>query len=74
MQGLTAMTVAKAAEELGVSESLVRRWIREKRLPAKQYGQRLYLVSSKAIEEFKKLDRRHGVRTELPKRILARLT
>lgn len=54
------MTVVEAAKLLDVKPTLVRRWIREERLPAKRIGKRLYVLDRKHVEAWSRLDRRPG--------------
>jgi excisionase family DNA binding protein len=62
------MTVVEAAELLDVEPTLVRRWIREKRLPAKRIGERLYVLERKHVEAWDRLDRKPGRRATLPEK------
>lgn len=45
------ITVEQIAENLGVSDDLVRKWIREKKLPAYQFGKE-YRVKIVEYEKF----------------------
>lgn len=50
----------EAAEELGITRSLVCRYVRDGRLPAKQIGEHTYVISAKALDDFKKVPRQVG--------------
>lgn len=54
------LTTPEAAKELGITKSLVRRYIREGRLRAEVAGERTYLIPRKAVEDFKRIPRRPG--------------
>ena len=70
MQALDIVTVAKAAEIIGVDQSLVRRWIRQRRLPAILHGARSYAVAKVAVDEIAQMPRKRGNSIELPETIL----
>ena len=55
------ITVEQIAENLGVSDDLVRKWIREKKLPAYQFGKE-YRV--KIVEYEKFVERRRTMEPE----------
>jgi excisionase family DNA binding protein len=55
------ITVEQIAENLGISDDLVRKWIREKKLPAYQFGKE-YRV--KIVEYEKFVERRRTMEPE----------
>ena len=57
-QGLD-LTTDQAAERLGITKSLVRRYIREERLPASKMG-RDWMIKDKDLDEFAKHPRNVG--------------
>ena len=57
-----SFSTVEAARALGITESLVRRYIREKRIEAEVLGERTYLISQKALEAFKRIPRKPGPR------------
>ena len=50
------LTVAQAAERLGTSAQMVRRWIRDGSLDAERVG-RMYLLRPGSVQRFKRLPR-----------------
>jgi excisionase family DNA binding protein len=55
------ITVEQIAENLGVSDDLVRKWIREKKLPAYQFGKEYRI---KIIEYDKFVERQRTMEPE----------
>ena len=51
---MTYLTVAQVAQRLDASETTVRRWIRDGRLPATRHGARVWLIEESALEGFKR--------------------
>ena len=47
------VSTGEAAGELGITISLVRRYIREHRLPAMRIGERSWAIARKDLERFK---------------------
>jgi excisionase family DNA binding protein len=72
MQASDILTVEAAAEAIGVDPSLVRRWIRQQRLPAKLHGERSYLVARIAVDALAETPRKRGTSVSLPKSIIER--
>jgi excisionase family DNA binding protein len=56
-------SIPEVAQLLGVSDSLVRRWVRDDRLPYIPAGGRLKLIPVKAVEKFAKIKRKPGPKT-----------
>lgn len=54
------LTTAEAAQEIGITDSLVRRYIRDGRIEAEQVGERTYLITRKALDAFMRIPRKHG--------------
>jgi excisionase family DNA binding protein len=54
------LSIKEAAEFFGVTDSLVRRWVRDNRLPYKRVGSRVKLVPVSAAEKFAKIERKPG--------------
>lgn len=48
------LSTVEAAAELGITDSLVRRYIRDKDLPAKRLGERSYAIYRRDLERFKR--------------------
>lgn len=48
------VTIPKAAEIIGVTESLVRRWVRADKIPAKKIGKAMRVIELKALKNFDK--------------------
>jgi excisionase family DNA binding protein len=53
------LTVREAAEKLGVKIAMVNRYCKTGRLPATKLGHQ-YVIESKDLKEFAKIDRRVG--------------
>lgn len=70
MQAIDILTVDKAAEIIGVDPSLVRRWIRQQRLPAVAHGERAYLVAKIAVDEIAQTPRKRGTPLTLPEAVV----
>ena len=47
------LSTTEVAKELDITDSLVRRYIRDSVLPAQRFGVRSYAVSRKDLERFK---------------------
>lgn len=56
------LTVAQAAERLGLTAWRVRQFVADGRLPATRYGQRQYLITEEALEAFAAVPRPAGRR------------
>lgn len=54
-------TVTEAAEVLGLTVQRVRQLIKDKQLPAEAVHERLWVISTKELEKFRKKDRPTGV-------------
>lgn len=50
----------EAADIIGITGSLVRRYIRKGKLKARQVGERSYVISKKDLYDFKKQPRKPG--------------
>lgn len=53
-------TVQQAAKRLKISDSLVRRWVREERFPSVRAGGKLHLIPAGPLDAFAKMPRRRG--------------
>ena len=53
-------TIPEAASIIGVTDSLVRRWVRDGRLPHKKIGEKFRVIPAKAVEEMKNSERKPG--------------
>jgi excisionase family DNA binding protein len=58
-------TVAEAAEILDLTVQRVRQLIASEQLDAEKAHDRLWIIPAKALEEFRKRDRPHGVHIDL---------
>lgn len=54
------VSIPEAAGIIKVSDSLVRRWVRDGRLPHVMAGEKIRLIPRKAAETFAKTKRRPG--------------
>jgi excisionase family DNA binding protein len=54
------LSIPEAAVIINVSDSLVRRWVRDNRLPHVKVGDKVRLIPRKAVEKFVKIERRRG--------------
>lgn len=54
------VSCTEAALRLGVCDSLVRRYVREERLPSITVGARIKLIPIKALEKFATIERKPG--------------
>jgi len=57
-----SFSTVEAAKALGITESLVRRYIRDGRIEAETLGERTYLIPQKSLDAFKKIPRKPGPR------------
>lgn len=53
-------SIPEAAGIIGVTDSLVRRWVRDGRLPCKKIGEKVRVIPAKAVEEMRKTERKPG--------------
>lgn len=54
------LTVPEAAGVIGVTDSLVRRWVRDGRLPHKKIGEKVRVIPAQAVEKMRKTARKPG--------------
>jgi excisionase family DNA binding protein len=54
------VSIPEAAGILKVSDSLVRRWVRDETLPFVRVGEKVRLIPLKAVEKFAKIERKRG--------------
>jgi excisionase family DNA binding protein len=66
MTGMSTVTlenlvgVAEAAQRLGIDQSLVHRYIKQKRLRAEQVAGRVWLIDAESLDEFASRPRAKG--------------
>jgi excisionase family DNA binding protein len=56
------VSVPEAAAIIGVTDSLVRRWVRNGTLPSRIVGGRFRVLPRRAVERFSKIERKPGRR------------
>lgn len=54
------LSIPEAAAVIGVSDSLVRRWVRNNTLPHVKVGEKVRLIPRKTVERFAKIERKPG--------------
>jgi excisionase family DNA binding protein len=54
------LSIPEAAEIIGVSDSLVRRWVRDGVLPSRKIGEKSRVIPSKKVREFAETPRKPG--------------